>query len=474
MTDYEKTMEELLRCPVCQDVLDDPRQLPCGHSLCLRCLEHLRDSSSGAAFRCPCCQKDYWLPIDLHKSYTLSSIAEDFRQNKRESALVVNVACDCCRGKGQPAVKSCLKCEVSLCKEHVKDHEQLSAFRRHPLVNAVADLSKRKCPKHEDEVLLYYCKASRRYLCVECGVEKQQQEHLSAACAGLLRTLTEKINTQFFALRTQLVDYNQSIRDLQNILQRNNKEKVTSLPFSCVTMAMLPLLLIVLFYAYHFSVENKRMQDTVHNQQKHMDRIFSSVTEILKYQPMKMESLEAMDSEGYRRLDLDTVHNLLQVSNDLQTVERVATKINYPSGPTRFTEAPQVLSTRCFSTGVHAWQVLAEGYWDIAVSYRSIDFKSRRGSTFGNNPHSWSLTHNSHGKLFAYHNADKTVISGSLHSKLFAVMVDIEGGNITFASVGPTVTRLHEFKAKLTEPVCLGLGLYRVSPASRATVLTAS
>lgn len=163
---------------------------------------------------------------------------------------------------------------------------------------------------------------------------------------------------------------------------------------------------------------------------------------------------------------------MLHVSNDLQTVARVATKINYPSGPTRFTEAPQVLSTRCFSTGVHTWQVLAEGYWDIAVSYRSIDFKSRRGSAFGNNPHSWSLAHN--GKLFAYHDTDKTVISGSLHSKQIAVMVDIEGGNITFASVGPTVVRLHEFKAKLTEPVCLGLGLYLVSLASRATVLTAS
>lgn len=153
-------------------------------------------------------------------------------------------------------------------------------------------------------------------------------------------------------------------------------------------------------------------------------------------------------------------------------MERVDTKVNYPSEAGRFTAAPQVMSIHCFTTGVHTWQVVAEGYWDIAVSYRSLDFNTKRGSIFGRNRKSWSLTHNSEGKLFAYHNDVKRSILKSLEGNQIAVMVDIEGGNITFASVEPKVSRLHEFKAKLTEPLCLGLGLYR--PASRATVLTAS
>lgn len=179
---------------------------------------------------------------------------------------------------------------------------------------------------------------------------------------------------------------------------------------------------------------------------------------------------------GSRRLDLDTAHKSLQVSNDLQTVKKLATSqeklLKYPNGPTRFIEAPQVLTTRCFSTGVHAWRVLAEGSWDIAVSYRSIDFKSK-SSVFGKNPQSWSLTWKKDGQLFAYHNNKKMAISGSLQSRQIDVMVDIEGGNITFASVGPTNTELHEFKAKLTEAVCLGLGLYRINETSRATILMA-
>lgn len=177
---------------------------------------------------------------------------------------------------------------------------------------------------------------------------------------------------------------------------------------------------------------------------------------------------------GFCKLDLDTAHNSLQVSNDLRTVKKVDPKTNCLSKAPRFTEAPQVMSIQCFSTGVHTWHVLAEGYWDIAVSYRSLDFKSKKGSTFGKNRKSWSLTHNITGELSAYHNNVKTPVAGSLQSNKIAVMVDIKRGNITFASVEPTVTPLHEFKAKLTEPVCLGLGLYQVGSASRATVLTAS
>uniref|UniRef100_A0A3P9H2A5 RING-type domain-containing protein n=1 Tax=Oryzias latipes TaxID=8090 RepID=A0A3P9H2A5_ORYLA len=38
MEEHEQSrLEELLTCPVCQDIFSDPRQLPCGHSMCLSC-----------------------------------------------------------------------------------------------------------------------------------------------------------------------------------------------------------------------------------------------------------------------------------------------------------------------------------------------------------------------------------------------------------------------------------------------------
>ncbi|CAB1326521.1 unnamed protein product [Coregonus sp. 'balchen'] len=47
----------------------------------------------------------------------------------------------------------CLKREVLLWQEHVQHHLQLPAYMGHPLVKLLGDLSKRRCPEHEDKVL---------------------------------------------------------------------------------------------------------------------------------------------------------------------------------------------------------------------------------------------------------------------------------------------------------------------------------
>lgn len=84
----------------------------------------------------------------------------------------------------------CLKCEVALCKEHVKDHLELPVFTGHPLVNPLGDLLKRKCPEHEDEVLRYYCNSSRRYICNVCALETKQHTLATEASTVLRRQLT--------------------------------------------------------------------------------------------------------------------------------------------------------------------------------------------------------------------------------------------------------------------------------------------
>lgn len=183
----------------------------------------------------------------------------------------------------------------------------------------------------------------------------------------------------------------------------------------------------------------------------------------------------ALCVSGILSLDLDTVSPFLGISADLKSVERVKTKLHYPDRSSRFDEAPQVLSALCFSSGTHMWEVEAEGYWDIAVSYTSIQRKSKDSSFFGNNTESWSLTHNGEGELFAHHNGRKTALSSTLQSSRIAVMINFEKGNITFTSVGSTTSRhLHEFEAELTQPACLGLGLYQVDPPSRASVVRSS
>lgn len=91
MEGTEKTkLEEMLTCPVCQDIFKDPRQLPCGHSMCMSCLENMMDHTSDMPFRCPDCRGYFGHTIAVQKSYALANIAEDFRVNRR-SRVFINI-----------------------------------------------------------------------------------------------------------------------------------------------------------------------------------------------------------------------------------------------------------------------------------------------------------------------------------------------------------------------------------------------
>ncbi|XP_026170195.1 nuclear factor 7, ovary-like [Mastacembelus armatus] len=477
MGDAEKTqLEEMLMCPVCQDIFRDPRQLPCGHSMCMGCLESLMDHSSDIPFRCPDCRTFFGQIMGVQKNYALANIAADFRETRRRRAeQTKNVYCDYCVETKTLAIKTCLKCELSLCKEHIKEHLELPVYTGHPMVSPLGDLLERKCPQHEDEVLRYYCNTSRRYICNMCALESKQHNLATEASTVLRRQLTEYMDQHFTMLREQITESTDTLRKLQEDIQRDKQRVYSADPcLNSVTVVLLCLWFIVLYYAYNYSVENQALTEALDKQQNRVQHIYSTIADLLVDQPLKSHKPPETEDKGTLTLDMDTASPFLGISADLQSAERVKVKLDYPNCNNRFDESPQVLSTQCFSSGTHMWEVEAEGYWNIAVSYRSIQRKGKYSSTFGNNTESWSLTHNDKGKLVAYHNKSKTVLSETLQSSRIAVMVNFEKGIITFTAVESTITQLHEFKANLTQPVCLGLALYHVDPPSRASIVRAS
>jgi len=55
----------VLECPICLEVLKDPRLLDCIHSFCLKCLErYCRDSVEGDDMPCPLCKHEFHIPKD--------------------------------------------------------------------------------------------------------------------------------------------------------------------------------------------------------------------------------------------------------------------------------------------------------------------------------------------------------------------------------------------------------------------------
>ncbi|XP_041949587.1 zinc-binding protein A33-like [Alosa sapidissima] len=313
----ESQLRELLTCPVCQDIFEDPHQLPCGHSLCMRCLDGmLKHRPLAQPFSCPTCRACFGPLIGVHKSYTLHSVVEDFNAQQ----------------------------------------------------------------------------------------EKQRDQR------------EQSTQTDPVAERTHHASYN------------------------CILFLLLAIIFICISKAFMCSVENHTLTETVQRQR----------TLLLKYHPEITDLI----------LNKDSASPYLVVSEDLLSVWRVKDKKDYPQHPARFTDAPQVLSTECVSGGSHYWELEAQGYWDIAVAYESINRRLKL-SSFGNDAKSWSLTHDSKGRLFAFHKGVKEKILESLTHNRVGVVVDFEKGAVAFHEVGHMWNHLHTFKTNLTGPVCLGLGLYR-------------
>ncbi|KAK7910363.1 hypothetical protein WMY93_015047 [Mugilogobius chulae] len=83
-----------------------------------------------------------------------------------QSWVEEDVLCDVCLGEGRPkAIKSCLVCLTSYCEEHLKSHA--TRFTKHKLIEPVANMEDRMCPKHE-RLLELYCKKDQTCVCVLC------------------------------------------------------------------------------------------------------------------------------------------------------------------------------------------------------------------------------------------------------------------------------------------------------------------
>lgn len=86
---------------------------------------------------------------------------------------------------------------------------------------------------------------------------------------------------------------------------------------------------------------------------------------------------------------------------------------------------------------------------------------------------SWSLTQQHDRKLAAWHNRKKTHLTYQMMGTRVAVAMDYNAGTITFSEVGAfgNLAHIHTFSATLTEPVCLGFGLYKAEPNSCISIV---
>ncbi|XP_012995462.1 E3 ubiquitin/ISG15 ligase TRIM25 isoform X1 [Esox lucius] len=508
------SLEEELTCSVCRDVFSQALPLPCGHCFCPACI---RDSwGQGKAgvrghFTCAQCQEEHGV-----------------------------VVCDCCPlvgdgGQTGPAVavKTCLRCEVSLCALHLQPHLDRPAFRTHLLVEPLGDLSHRRCPAHE-EIFRYYCADERVYVCSDCLLEgghaqhrveglKKVEKDLKVILQSLLQRAKEKLNEgeqilqehqntdhtvtdlsladdsqverMGVALQGQVESLVQALKEStrkerQRVMERLQNDSIRVREDLGQTQDIHHFLASLLeetdpfLLIWAFQSDDSRLLADLNCPLFTPEPVSLDLKYIVeniesKYREFITETLHCLTElkkellTSPLTLDTNSAHPLLRISDGLHSAQRVKHRLPCAAHPDRFDHWAQVLTAQTISSGTHYWELEAEGFWDIALSYRSIGRKGKEGTAFGNNKVSWSLTQQHDRKLAAWHNCRKTRISRRMSGNRVGVALDYDAGTVTFSEVGPssTLTLLHTFTTSFVQPVCLGFGLYKPEFHSRITIM---
>ncbi|XP_042202696.1 LOW QUALITY PROTEIN: E3 ubiquitin/ISG15 ligase TRIM25-like [Callorhinchus milii] len=158
-----ESVDSELRCSICLGTFVCPSTLSCGHSFCLRCLEAAWETAS--SFSCPQCRATFPVRPQLRRNVALANLAEQLRVGDGMAAAVV---CDTAL-MATPAVKTCLRCEMSFCATHLRPHVENPRLSDHVLVAPIANLEERRCKEHREE-LKYFCEQDKIPVCTGCTI----------------------------------------------------------------------------------------------------------------------------------------------------------------------------------------------------------------------------------------------------------------------------------------------------------------
>ncbi|CAI5653584.1 unnamed protein product [Oreochromis niloticus] len=224
------TMEETLKCPVCQDFFIDPVTLQCGHDFCLTCIQAVweTDVSDEGPFFCPECQ--IFLPSDLTlkvnadlqtkvKDFTTKTLSAAERQaaaSTSETKSSSAICCDQCIEMPSVAIRTCLTCDASLCQAHALLHQQRSALREHTVVEVTSDPLSLKCREHRDELKLF-CMEEKVPVCCLCVLVGTHKHHKASQLHEAKADFKSMLETTMNQLLKRRSEAEHAIKDLESL-----------------------------------------------------------------------------------------------------------------------------------------------------------------------------------------------------------------------------------------------------------------
>ncbi|XP_069784592.1 tripartite motif-containing protein 14-like [Narcine bancroftii] len=471
-------------CPVCLQRCTEPVVLGCSHRFCRSCL------AEAAPGHCPECGR--------------------LEPDPKPASVPGTVLCSYCSRAQFAAVKTCLKCEASMCALHLKLHTGSGVLRSHPLVDTAADLSAWRCAEH-DRVLDVYCKDDKLCVCTlctligrhrghRCGSIGEGERELRTQLYHHLKTIernTASVQTALNELHTQKLNTQSLIRETKREVKgkyddlRKHIEDEERDVFLCLDKEQDRVLEAIDIQIRKLEKEIKFFEMCLSNfndlSQKSEKLSFiqgftSMVTRIKNVsepfksprpQPcldkIKLDKIKNHTQKNYELVsqvkkdrdrlislygqritpDLNTAHAQFILSDGNRTVSLTPKRPPVARHTERFDCCQQLLCVEGVTAGRCYWEVEVSGdsgVWKIGLCYRSICRKGKGTECLLGRNRESWCLYSLVGSILALHDDHDIKLAVGNISRV-GVYVDFEAGTILFYSVWDRkLTLVHTFQ----------------------------
>ncbi|XP_041457330.1 tripartite motif-containing protein 45-like [Lytechinus variegatus] len=251
---FSKQLSDSLECPICHDLLCNPKLLPCSHSFCTSCLTELHSfQQADSGLTCPVCRQDANVPgndvCNFPTNLIVKSLVEDFKRRsdaraertKGDGGIAVQI-CTVCDGDDQDiATYYCQNCTEFLCEDCFQHHNRYKRNAYHETVK-VSDIEagvvKKKftCPEHPQELQQFVCTTCLVRICCRCReVEHKEDGHEVIEMTGYEKSQQEKIECLLLKIEQTFVDIpnelssvNEKLRTVKNVMSQRRQEIINA------------------------------------------------------------------------------------------------------------------------------------------------------------------------------------------------------------------------------------------------------
>ncbi|CAN0112329.1 unnamed protein product [Lampetra fluviatilis] len=424
-----------LSCPICLGTFDCPSTLSCGHSFCLRCLDGAWERAS--SFSCPQCRAAFPERPQLKRNVALANLVEQLRVGERIAGVVF---CDGCDDRTTPAVKTCLRCEISFCESHLKPHLKNPKLMDHVLVAPIVSLEKRRCQQHGDP-FRFFCKQDESLICTVCTIAGHHRGHDVNTLEDVHKIRKSGVGEETRAVEEKRREAEASVGRMEATRKAVQDSMVQTKARISGEFTRMRATLDEDERAALDHVDMKgrellsQIEENISHYQREISELQAAATRLRTLQEERdsLTFLQVHLKETYRRdtqkgsppsspseediasisalqgavvnllafmygrsptLDPNSANNFLQISSDLRTVTLTTVSQRRPDHPHRFDWWLQALCSESFSSGQHYWEVdVGDAGWsEVGVTYGTIALKGRGDEcSLGGNNSSWVL-----------------------------------------------------------------------------------